>query len=160
MNRTQAVCLGALILVSFLLATSASCEAPHLSSGQTVYVSVYSHIYMGDKPISTNLTITLSLRNTDPDDSITFLAADYYDTGGRLIKKYIDKPVTLTPLMTKDYVVKAHDTAGGSGANFILKWKSSKPVNPALVEAVHISWQGQLGASFVTTGRVIQEHTP
>jgi hypothetical protein len=53
------------------------------------------------------------------------------------------------------YVIKESDKAGGSGANFIVRWKSETPVNPPLIEAVMVSTRSQSGVSFTSRGRVI-----
>lgn len=61
-------------------------------TGQTVYVPIYSHIYSGDREhIPFLLAATLSIRNTDPDQPITVTAIDYYDSDGKLLKKYLKR---------------------------------------------------------------------
>ena len=128
-----------------------------LSRGQTVYVPIYSHIYGGDRERPFYLTAICSIRNTDPDRSITIEAVDYYDSDGKLIQNYLKAPVVLKPLASSRYVVKESDTGGGSGANFLVRWKSNNPVNPAIVEGVMIGTKMQQGISFVSRGQVIAE---
>ena len=53
------------------------------------------------------------------------------------------------------YVIPESDKSGGSGANFIVEWKSDKYVNPPIVESVMIGTQTQQGISFTSRGRVI-----
>lgn len=130
-----------------------------LSKGQTVYVSVYSHIYGGPKSRPMDLTATVSLRNTDSASPITILSVKYYDSEGKLIKDYLTKPVPLGPLATIRFIVEEHDRTGGSGANFIVKWKSDTEANPPVVEAVHIGTRSGQGISFLTTGRVIRDRS-
>ena len=60
----------------------------------------------------------------------------------------------------RDTLVDVLDKTGGSGANFIVKWESATPVDPPVIQAVHISWKGQLGISFLTSGRVISDNSP
>ena len=126
-----------------------------LSHGQTIYVSAYSHIYSGDRESLFLLTVTLSIRNIDPKHSIKITTVDYYETQGKLLKKYLDKPVTLKPLESIRYVIPRSDKAGGSGANFIVEWKSDKSVNPPIVESVMIGTQSKQGVSFTSRGKVI-----
>ena len=38
----------------------------------------------------------------------------------------METPVTLKPLESIRYVIPEKDKAGGSGANFIVEWKSDK----------------------------------
>lgn len=128
-----------------------------MSRGQSVYVPVYSHIYTGDQERPFNLTATLSIRNTDPANTITVTEVNYHGSDGKLLKRYIDKPVTLGSLSSTRYVVKESDTAGGSGASFIVKWESEKQVNVPVIESVMISARSQQGISFVSPGRVIED---
>ena len=60
-----------------------------LSKGATVYVSIYSHLYAGPKAITYNLASMLSIRNTDPKFSITITFADYYNSEGKLVERYL-----------------------------------------------------------------------
>lgn len=143
-----------LILPSIVLSMAGEVE---LSKGQTVYVPVYSHIYIGDNERPFNLTSTLSIRNTDPASPITITEVNYYGSDGKLIKKYVDEPITLSGFSATRYVVRESDTAGGSGANFIVKWKSDKEVNIPVIESVNVSARSQQGISFTSPGRVIKD---
>lgn len=137
--------------------TMSAAEEVHTSKGQTVYVPVYSHIYIGDNERPFNLTSTVSIRNTDPENQITVIEVNYYGSDGQLIKKYIDDPVKLNGFAATRYVVRESDTAGGSGANFIVKWKSDKEVNIPVIESVNVSARSQQGISFTSHGRVIKD---
>lgn len=130
-------------------------EAISLSKGQTIYVPVYSHIYAGNREMPMLLTVTLSIRNTDQKRPIKIISADYYGTKGELIKKYIDKDAVLGPLESTRYVIPQRDKTGGSGANFLVKWKSEEPVNLPIVESIMIGTEGQQGISFTSRGQVI-----
>ncbi len=127
--------------------------AQELSQGQTIYAPCYSHIYHGIKTRPLDLTITLSVRNTDPKHAVTVLSVDYHDTAGKLIRRYLEKTVRLEPLMTVEYIVDQTDTTGGSGANFMVRWSAEVPVNPLFVEAVMIGTSSQQGISFTSQGR-------
>jgi len=126
-----------------------------LSNGQTIYVPAYSHIYsgVGERPFL--LTVTLSVRNIDPKHKIKITSVDYYETQGKLIKKCLDQPAILAPLESMRYIIPERDKTGGSGANFIVEWKSDKLVNPPIVESIMIGTQSQQGVSFTSRGRVI-----
>ena len=126
-----------------------------LSDGQTIYVPAYSHIYSGNNEKPFLLTVTLSIRNIDPKHRIKITIADYYETQGKRLKKYVDKPVILNPLESLRYIIPERDKSGGSGANFIVEWKSDKFVNPPIVESIMIGTQIQQGVSFTSRGRVI-----
>jgi hypothetical protein len=54
------------------------------------YLSIYSQLYSMPEHKTHNLTAMASLRNTSETDSIYILKAFYYDTHGKLIRKYFD----------------------------------------------------------------------
>jgi Protein of unknown function (DUF3124) len=126
-----------------------------LSKGQTLYIPAYSHIYSGNRENPFLLTVTLSIRNIDPKHQIKITLVDYYETQGKLLKKHIDKPMTLNPLESLRYVIPERDKSGGSGANFIVEWQSEKFVNPPIVESIMIGTQSQQGVSFTSRGKEI-----
>lgn len=126
-----------------------------LSEGQSIYVPAYSHIYIGNREKPFLLTITLSIRNIDPSHAVSITVVDYYETQGKLLKKHVDKPIVLNPLESIRYIIPEKDKAGGSGANFIVEWKSDKPVNPPIVEAIMIGAQSTQGISFTSRGSVL-----
>ena len=127
------------------------------SRGQTLYVPVYSHIYSGDRERPTYLAATVSIRNTDPNRAIQLESVDYFDSEGKLLRRYLEKPITLKPMASTRYVVSESDKAGGSGANFIIRWKSDALVNAPIAEGIMISTASQLGISFTSRGQVIRE---
>lgn len=128
-----------------------------LSKGQTVYVPIYSHIYSGDREHPFYLAATLSVRNTDPKHAITILSVDYYDSKGKLLRPYLENPIIINPFATTRYIIKESDKSGGSGANFIVKWKSDAKINSPIIESIMIGTKTQQGISFISRGRVIQE---
>ena len=134
---------------------NASDDKIDLSKGQRVYVPAYSHIYSGNKERPFLLTVTLSIRNIDPTHLIKITLVDYYETQGKLLKKYIYKPVTLNPLESLRYVIPEKDKSGGSGANFIVEWHSDKPVNQPIIESIMIGTKSSQGISFTSRGREI-----
>lgn len=125
--------------------------------GQTVYVPAYSHIYHGNRESALLLTITISIRNISPTRSMTVTAVDYYDTQGGVVKKFIAAPFILGPLGSERFVVPQNDEAGGSGANFIVKWHSAEALSPPIIETIMIGTQNQLGVSFTSRGQAISK---
>ena len=128
-----------------------------LSNGQSLYVPVYSHVYHGPRAEQFNLACTLSIRNADTRHPIVVIAVDYYDTSGELVGHYVDDEKVLAPLETTEFFVEERDIAGGSGANFVVRWKSTVAVNLPLVEAVMIGTDAGQGISFVSQAREIVE---
>ena len=157
MNRKRflAFIFASLLIFLSLYQLSHAGQNSGLSDGQTIYVPAYSHIYTGNRESPFLLTVTLSIRNIDPKRQIAITLVDYYETQGKLVKKYVEKPITLKPLESLRYVVPEKDTSGGSGANFIVEWKADTPVNPPIVETIMIGTQMQQGVSFTSRGRVI-----
>jgi hypothetical protein len=144
-----------LVISSNLSSLAYADETIILSKGQTIYLPAYSHIYSGNRERPFLLTITVSIRNINPKQTIKITKVDYYETQGNLLKKFIETPVTLQPLESMRYVIPEKDKAGGSGANFIVEWKSDKFVNPPIVESIMIGTQSQQGVSFTSRGQAI-----
>ena len=157
-TRAIATALGILALIAVPGGPAFSGDIDGLSTGQTVYVSIYSHVFGGPKAFPIYLAATLSIRNTDPSRPITVVSAKYYASEGKVISEYVERPMVVKPLATIHFIVKEHDTTGGAGANFLVTWKSATKVNPPAMEAVHLSTKGGQGISFVTTGYVIRPH--
>ena len=123
-----------------------------ITDSQTVYVPIYSHIYSkGGEPYL--LEATLSIRNSDPERSIDITSVNYYDTKGKSIQEYLEGKLTLGPLETTAFLVENADTRGGSGANFIVAWKSDEPVYEPIIEAVMIGLDEGHSISFKSIGR-------
>lgn len=148
--------IRALLIIAVLLPTIAGRAGAELSTGQVVYAPLYSHIYSGDKEHPLLLAATLSIRNTDPDHPITLVSVDYFDSDGKLLRRYLESPLPLKPVQSTRFVVKFSDKAGGSGANFYVKWKAGRPVNPPIIESIMIGTQNQLGISFTSRGQAIE----
>jgi hypothetical protein len=152
--------VGAAFLAATLILLTAS--APWAGDiqryrGQTIYTPAYSHIFIGDREHPFNLTVTLSVRNTDPETPITVESVDYHGSNGKKLRPYLSEPAALDPLAAQHYVVDESDTSGGAGAAFMVRWRSEKPVCPPIVETVMIGTRSQQGISFVSRGQAIQE---
>ena len=149
---------AALLVVLTLLAGSALAQSPPLkTTGQTLYVPVYSHIYSGDRERPVYLATTCSIRNTDPSRAIRLLQVDYINGEGKLIRRYLEAPVELGPMASTRFIIGESDKAGGSGANFIVRWEAAAPVSPPIAEGIMISTASQLGISFTSRARVIPD---
>lgn len=116
------------------------------------YLSIYSQIYSSTETKAYNLTAMVSIRNTSETDTIFVLKADYYDTNGKLIQKYIKKPIYLAPMETVEIIINEKDILGGTGSNFIFDWNMKENSSTPLFEAVMNSTLGQQGLSFTTQG--------
>lgn len=129
--------------------------------GQTLYLSVYSHVLHGDTDSSGNparalLSVLVSVRNTSLVRPIRVTSAVYYDTDGRRIKEYVAKPRVIAPMGTYEVYIPRSDDTGGSGANFVIAWQADAAVNPPVVEAVHLNLPAGRSIAFVTSARPIR----
>ncbi len=164
MNRSGARgVLWAVAFGLFLASTAAGAqEVRMLSSGQTLYLPIYSHIFFGNvgrsgTPSQVSLSALVSVRNTDPGRPLRVLSARYYDTDGKLLGERVSKPVVVVPLGTLELFIERNDLSGGSGANFIIKWDANAPINPPLVEALHVNMDGGKAVVFTTQSQPIND---
>jgi hypothetical protein len=127
-----------------------------IARGQTVYVPVYSHIYHYNRQEIFELAVTLSIRNTDLTNPIIITSARYYNSEGKLVKQYLERPIQLDALASTAFFVNRNDTSGGLGANFIVEWVAQTEISEPVVEAVMIGTDFQQGISFVSPGKVIK----
>lgn len=131
----------------------------NIIGGKTVYVPIYSQIYVWDRNRTMELTSTLSVRNTDLTHPIIINSVQYYDNNGKLIRSHLVQPIQLPPLAAIEFIVNQDDTTGGAGASFIVEWLTQKQVSEPVIEAVMINASGNQGVSLVSPGRVIKTRT-
>ena len=128
-----------------------------LSKGQTIYVPVYSNVFSGPRKRPLQLAATLSIRNTDKSASFRVTAIDYYDTNGKMVRRYLERPTVIGPLATMSVHIEEKDTAGGFGANHIVRWQANSVINAPVVECVMIGATGGQGISFISPGQEIRD---
>ncbi len=146
-----------ILSIGILIPAGSSAADIRLSAGQTVYVPIYSHVYGGIKARPFDLAAILSIRNTNLKSSINIISVKYYDSDGNLVKGYLEAPISLNALASTRYIIAEDDKIGGSGANFIVIWRSEQPVNPPIIEGVMIGTHSGQGISFVSRGQVIKD---
>ena len=143
------------IIILFTLSAFAI-SAIRLLKGQTIYIPSYSNV-IGDYQhifVRANLLI----HNTDPDHPITIVRIDNYDTDGKLVEKFLSKPLQLNPLAATRIAIKNPKKGDeGAGANFIVQWKAENKVVEPLIECIMVGSLGTQGHTFTSQGRVIQE---
>lgn len=130
------------------------------SLGQLLYLPIYSHVWHGEvdgkgQPTKALVSISVSIRNTDPIKSIRIVSAQYYDTDGKRLREYLTSPKTIGPMGTYEIFVPRSDDTGGSGANFVISWKSDTPVSPPIVEGFHANLPVGRSIAFTTWARPI-----
>ena len=128
--------------------------------GEVVYVPVYSSIFYEDGKQVLKLDTTLAIHNINSDRQITITRADYYNAEGKLMKKYLDKPLVLLPLQATTMVVARTKAPGGVAANFLVEWQADGEVNSPLIEALMVNASSNLGVSFTSFGKVVKRLPP
>lgn len=148
-----------LVILSFcaMLSLSALPAQAEMLKGQTLYVPCYSHIYHGVKTRPFDLTITLSVRNSDTKRTLRLSSVDYYSSDGKLLKRFVVGEVAVPPMTSREFTVDQNDSSGGSGASFLVRWRADAVMNEPVVESVMIGTANSQGISFTSRGVSIQE---
>ena len=150
------------LLVAFSIGSAHAQAAAGRSTGQTLYLPIYSHIWHGDtanagERAKTLLSVSVNIRNTDPARAIRVLSAQYYDTDGKKLRNYVTTPQVIGPLGTLELFGPRGDDSGGSGANFIITWKADAAVNPPMAEGVHANLPVGRTIAFISSARVLPD---
>lgn len=138
------------------LRPAATVRSESASSG-TIYVPVYSSLFLGlpNRDSKVDLAATVSVRNVSGTQPITLDSVTYYDSFGKHILDYLQKPSTLPALASVEFVVQRSETAGGPGANVLVRWHAAAVVDEPLAEAVMLGQAGNAGISFSSRGRAL-----
>lgn len=143
-------------LIAFFTFGSLALSAVKLLKGQTIYIPSYSNV-IGDYQ-HINLRANLVIHNTDQTHPITVVRIDNYDTHGKMVEKYLPKPVELKPLAATRVAIRNPKTGDeGAGANFIVQWKAENKVSEPIIECIMVGSLGTQGHTFTSQGRVIAE---
>ncbi|MEJ2670947.1 MAG: DUF3124 domain-containing protein [Deltaproteobacteria bacterium] len=135
--------------------------AVKLLKGQTIYIPSYSNVVSGPPVLMVvPLRANLIIHNTDPSQAITIVRIDHYDTDGKLVDKYLKKPIKLNPLAAIRVIVKEPKKGNeGIGTNFIVQWQAEKPVTEPIIDCLMLGTLGNQGFSFTSQGKIIKEQT-
>jgi hypothetical protein len=152
----------ALALLFCFCGQAAGQGAVSRTSGQVLYLPIYSHVWHGDldskgEPAKALVSISVSIRNTDPAKSIRVTSAQYYDTDGKKLREYVAAPRVVQPMGTFELFIPRGDDSGGSGANFVIVWKSDSPASPPIVEGFHANLPAGRSIAFTTYARPIPD---
>lgn len=154
--------LWVFLILGLCQALPAAAEA-ELSRGQLLYLPVYSQIWHGDlgthdnNPRNRLVSALISIRNTSLLKPIRVISARYYSTNGKLLKEYIASPVEISAMSTLELFVERRESAGGSGANFVIEWDSVVATNAPIVEALHADiTSGSYALTFITSAKPIR----
>lgn len=121
-----------------------------INYSDTLYVPIYSDIYMDAQNQNSLLSATLSIRNTSFNDSLFITVIDYYNTTGDKVKSFIENTINVPPMATVNYVIEKDDDTGGPGANFIIVMNAKSSEIKPLVQAVMLGNLGNKSFAFCT----------
>lgn len=124
--------------------------------GGTIYVPVYSSVFIRDGNQTFDLSVTVSVRNADPERPIALRTLRFHDREGKLIHSYVDQIQMLGPLASAETLVAESDTRAGVGGSFVFEWEAPAGTADPVVEAVMIGASSQQGISFLSQGRVVR----
>ena len=99
---------------------------------------------------SFNVRATVFIHNTDPTNAISITGIDFYNSGGKLVEKYVTQPLKLNALAaTRVNVKQPLEGEDGMAAHFVIQWQSEhKVVEPLIRRLVHRCFGGTRGYSF------------
>jgi len=149
------------LLALFSLTAIVHAEELPLSSGQMLYLPIYSNVLHGDissskgKPMKSYLSALISIRNTSLKTPIKIESARYYNTEGKLLRDFITAPRNIAPMDTLELFIEKSEAEGGSGAKFLIRWGAELATTAPIVEAVHIDNQPGRPYSFITSAHAI-----
>jgi hypothetical protein len=127
-----------------------------LSVTGSVYVPVYSSVSISQGRVRADFSATLSIHNVSRDKPLVLRQIAYFDTSGKLVQAYLDKPVALKPFATVEIFIPQNDVRGGTGANFVVDWGADGPIAEPIVEALMLGGIGNAQYAFISQGRPIR----
>ena len=145
--------MGLFLLV---VGVGAAWSAEGLLRGQSLFVPVFSEIPYGNRGAVIQLSATVTIRNLDSEQSITVSRVEYIDEKGQVVKRYIDAPKVLGPMVASEFFLPESDRSGGGSAGFNMEWSSVKPVRPPLVESVMLNGAYNQKIAFRSEARVLE----
>ncbi len=125
-----------------------------LSYRDTIYIPIYTEIYMEQDSWKLGLTPTISIRNTSLKDTIYIEEIDHYNSQGELVHQYHENVVFLGPLQSIEYVVAERESESEAmiGGSFIIIWGANSSKVKPIFQGIMISSHGPQGISFLTEG--------
>ena len=98
------------------------------------------------------LTVTISIRNTSLKDTIYLEDINQYNAQGKLVHKYLNEMVFLSPMQSTAYVIEESDNQREVEGSFIINWAATNSEIKPIFQGVMVSTHGTQGVSFITEG--------
>ncbi len=152
---TRIVSLAVAATLGFFLLGGLAAAAVKLIKGQTLCVPCYTSASSTQQVVS--LKANLMVHNADPNNQINLVRLEYYDANGKMVSKYLQKPIKLNPLAATRLVLAEPVKGDISSGNLIVQWQADKKVIEPVINCVLLGSAGTHGYSVTTQGRVIQE---
>ena len=160
--------LMALVVCSILVIIPAVGQSVTLSRGQIVYApAAHNCIRWDDEGNCTrSLQTGLTIRNVDLNFPITLISIQLYDPYGNLVDELLKSgPQILSSLASIGFRTAEYgfwDWLEGGRPSFIVRWKSSRYVNPPIIETGRVVLEGYgYGTTWqamdITSGTVLKE---
>lgn len=143
-------------LARFRAALVEAPDAAQVTVRRSVYVPVYSSLTGSGGRARLDFAVTLSVRNASETLPLVVERIDYFDTAGRLVEHYLDKPIAIRPFGTIEIFIPTDDVRGGTGANFTVAWGATAAIAEPVIESIMVGTSGNHGFSFATPGRTLQ----
>jgi hypothetical protein len=120
------------------------------------YVPVYSSVAMSHGKLRADFSVTLSVHNSSEARPLVLRRIAYFDTGGKMVERYLKAPVALKPFATVEVFIPAKDVRAGTGGNFVVDWAAAGEIAEPVVEALMFGDLGSAHYGFVSQGRPIK----
>ena len=122
----------------------------------SVYVPVYSSVSISLGRVRADFSVTLTIHNASQDRPLVLQRVAYFDTTGKLVESYLQKPVALKPFASVEVYIGQTDVRGGTGANFIVDWGADGQIAEPVIEALMLGGIGNGHYAFISQGRPIR----
>jgi hypothetical protein len=123
--------------------------------GQVLYVPIYSNIPCRADRLY-DLSAFIAIHNTDVHNSIRVTKVLYFNNDGKLVSDFLKREIPLAPMGATNFHVPKQDKSG-TGANFLVEWRSDAQVSEPLIESVMMDCETHRGISFLSRGKIIRE---
>jgi hypothetical protein len=155
-NRAKAFVLVMVMIMGLGPIKGLAAGEVKLVKGQTLYLPISTSYMAGDYAFDVRPTIFI--HNTDADHAINIVRIDFYNTSGKLVEKYLEKPLKLNPA-AGTYIRVKNLLSGEEGAasHFIVQWQAETKVNDPIIRGLMLGASGTRGYTFETQPRIVQE---
>ena len=126
----------------------------------SIYVPAYSSVSISQGRARADFSVTLSIHNASQDRPLILSRIAYFDTAGKLIESYLQKPIAIKPFAAVEIFIAQDDVRGGTGANFIVDWSAEGPIAEPVIEALMLGGIGNGHYAFISQGRAIHVVAP